>query len=59
GMPQLTSIDDEESDNAADAEKKDDKKPEEDDALLIEAGHILVDYMNIQTASLTAQREAK
>ncbi|MCA6058268.1 carboxy terminal-processing peptidase [Thalassolituus sp. ST750PaO-4] len=59
GMPLLTSIDDEESDNAADAEKKDDKKPEEDDALLIEAGHILVDYMNIQTASLTAQREAK
>lgn len=59
GMPQLTSIDDEETDNAADAEKKDDKKPEEDDALLIEAGHILVDYMNIQTASLTAQREAK
>ncbi len=59
GMPQLTRIDDEESDNAADAEKKDDKKPEEDDALLIEAGHILVDYMNIQTASLTAQREAK
>ncbi|UXD87903.1 carboxy terminal-processing peptidase [Thalassolituus hydrocarboniclasticus] len=59
GMPLLTSIDDEETDNAADAEKEDDKKPEEDDALLIEAGHILVDYMNIQTASLTAQREEK
>ena len=59
GMTLLTSIDDEETDNAAEAEKKDDKKPEEDDALLIEAGHILVDYMNIQTASMTAQREAK
>lgn len=59
GMTLLTSIDDEETDNAAKTEKKDDKKPEEDDALLIEAGHILVDYMNIQTASMTAQREAK
>ncbi|MCD8521213.1 MAG: carboxy terminal-processing peptidase [Saccharospirillaceae bacterium] len=60
GLPLLTSIDDEEeTDNAAEADKKDDNKPEEEDALLIEAGHILVDYMNIQTAAMTAQRAAQ
>lgn len=55
GLPLLSSLDDEESaDSEADSGKKT-EKPEED-ALLQEAGHILVDYMNIEATRMTAQR---
>jgi len=57
GMELLTSLDDEtEADDTSAADDKDADKAEEDDALLMEAGHILVDFMNIESQRLTAQR---
>ena len=59
GMPLLTSLDDEETaeEDAATAEKEEKANPQ-DDALLMEAGHILVDYIEVEAAQMTAQRNA-
>jgi carboxyl-terminal processing protease len=57
GMELLSSLDDEaEAEDAATDSAKEKEKTEEEDALLIEAGHILVDFMNIESQRLTAQR---
>lgn len=57
GMELLSSLDDEaETEDAASDSAKEKEKTEEEDALLIEAGHILVDFMNIESQRLTAQR---
>ncbi len=59
GMTLLTSLDDEETaeEEAAAAEKEEKANPQ-DDALLVEAGHILVDYIEVEAAQMTAQRNA-
>ncbi|MDK2777486.1 MAG: carboxy terminal-processing peptidase [Pseudomonadota bacterium] len=59
GMPLLTSLDDEETaeEDVATAEKEEKANPQ-DDALLMEAGHILVDYIEVEAAQMTAQRNA-
>ncbi|MEK9766834.1 MAG: carboxy terminal-processing peptidase, partial [Thalassolituus sp.] len=56
GMPVLASLDAEEPED--DKEKGEDaEKPEEPDAMLIEAGHILLDYMKLSSApGMTAAR---
>jgi len=60
GLPLLTSIDDdvtaaEDKEVAEESGISKDENPEED-ALLMETGHILMDYINIETTRMTAQR---
>ena len=57
----MTSLDEEtekeeEKETAEEAGISKDSDPQ-DDALLMETGHILMDYINIEAARMTAQRQ--